>query len=216
MRSADAGHSWRSVDPREVRITLSDAPITDMPAHLTCWSQPIFALVDAETGERYGDGPAGGVIGPLVTNEEQQALTRFAWAEGWWELWQRLRAFAGEPLPEGLAASLDRPDAPAPTPIPVPAMPADATPTPTSIPRMTALLIGMLVERDGCLSVNVGSEAIALVWSEGQHVARRNDSTIEITDVYTGRTRTVTWRLGQEVALPVSSGQVRDWYGNAR
>ncbi|MBI4306674.1 MAG: META domain-containing protein [Chloroflexi bacterium] len=125
--------TWLVIIPVELELGGCGGP-GGSPRRATCWSQPVFALIDAESGEQYGDGGAGGLIGPLVTNEEQQALTRFAWTEGWWELWHRLRDFAGQPLPDGFAASLDRPDAPTPTPRPTSVIPAESTSTPTPTP----------------------------------------------------------------------------------
>lgn len=194
--------TWLVIIPAELRMTGCGPERT--PLASTCWSQPVFALIDAETGEQYGDGGSGGVGGPRVTNEEFLALTRFAGAQGWWELWHRVRAFADQPLPEGYAASLDHPDAPAPTATPVPAVPLDASPppTPTPRPRMLGLLVGVLVDRDGCLSVaREQGTVFALVWKRGEHLVNRDGSTVVVTDTYDGKTVTVTWQLGQEVRL---------------
>lgn len=77
--------------------------------------------------------------------------------------------------------------------------------------RMTALLMGTLVEREGCLGVETGSEVFSLVWSEGQHVVTRDNSSIEVTDVYGDRSQSVRWQLGQQVRIGGgNSGPPRD------
>jgi hypothetical protein len=108
-------------------------------ARVTCWVRIQFVYVDADTGVIY-EGGSKGVLGPSLTSEERAALNRFAWAEGWWALWHEVRQYNGQQrLPEGLAAQLDRPDAPTPTPYPPTATPpADATPTATPTPPPSA------------------------------------------------------------------------------
>ncbi|MBI4218877.1 MAG: hypothetical protein HY682_01955, partial [Chloroflexi bacterium] len=142
-RRVQCGVEWGWEDSRDrltwlviipVEIDLSPCGPGASQGYFTCWSQPLFILIDAETGEQYGDGGTGGIMGPRVTNAEFQALSRYAWAESWWDLWHEVRAYAGQPLPDGLAASLDRPDAPTPTPFPSPVVPSDVTTTPTPTP----------------------------------------------------------------------------------
>lgn len=92
------------------------------------------SMDETEEGENFGRSLY------WFTNTEVQALQRFAWAEGWWELWHQLKPYTDRTLPEGFAASLDRPDAPTPTPgpptpTPDPSLPPTATPTPA--PRAT-------------------------------------------------------------------------------
>ncbi len=129
--------TWLVIIPVALELDAcgpSRAPDNPLAPNNTCWSQQIFTLIDAETGKQYGDG-GNGRGGPLVTNEEHQALVRFAWAEGWWELWHQVKDYGGQQLPEGLAASLDRPDAPTPTPTRERTVPPDATPSPTPATR---------------------------------------------------------------------------------
>jgi len=136
VHSAERGLLWWAFIPQEFgRASCSGPPSVD-GRHFFCWVSAIWQFIDADTGAIYQGGNFG-KLGPRVTGEEGQALFRFAQAEGWWELWHRLKPYTGEALPDGFAAALDRPDSPTPTPgppTPTPDPNAPAPPTPTPVP----------------------------------------------------------------------------------
>lgn len=120
--------TWLVVVPTQFQLN-SCGPKSANGLIRTCWSSQILALLDAQSGEEFGD-LAVGVNGPNLSASEFQELQRYAWSEGWWALWYQIKGHRGDRLPEGLAASLDRPNAPTPTPRPAPEILPLATPTP--------------------------------------------------------------------------------------
>jgi hypothetical protein len=126
--------SWLVIMPSE--LSFRGCFISGPPgeSHLTCWMSVPYFFVDTQTGDIYlSDGL--GFIGPALTKDESLALQHFAWAEGWWALWHKVHQYNGTRLPDGLAATLDRPDAPTPTPFPsTPTPPVGTTPTPIPTP----------------------------------------------------------------------------------
>lgn len=110
------------------------------------------------------------------------------------------------PTPTRTPASVRPPNQTAtPTSTVVPVLPTYLipTPTPTPRPRLLALLVGVLVDRDGCLAVvpEHASDPVALIWTREWHVVRREGSNVTVVDTYDGKTTSVTWQLGREVRL---------------
>jgi hypothetical protein len=134
--------AWLVIVPGEFGLDhgcfVSGPPIMTAGSR-TCWGRVTSRIVNATTGETY-DGSSPGYLGPIATQSERAALQRLGWAEGWWAVWHELGEFAmgSKRLPEGLAAQLDRPDAPTPTPVPTatpkPTPPGGAAPAPTPTP----------------------------------------------------------------------------------
>ena len=89
VHSAEQGLLWWVFTPSELRTTPCGGPSMDDGRHFLCWDTGFWEFVDADTGDIY-QGRNSGKIGPRATNEESQALFRFAQAEGWWGLWHRL------------------------------------------------------------------------------------------------------------------------------
>ena len=129
--------SWLVIIPGELSFSGCFISGPTNSTHSTCWMSVHYFVVDAETGALMGGGggTGSGQLGPRMTNEESLAFQHYAWSEGWWSLWHSLRQYNGERVPPGLAAELDRPNAPTPTqrpatPTPDPALPPTPTPTP--------------------------------------------------------------------------------------
>ena len=140
IENPTGGIAWWVYVPVELGSSCggTGGPDTGDGRHLWCFSSATWDFVNAENGE-VTDGAYFGQSFFRVTNEEVQALHRFAWAEGWWELWHRLKPYEGQILPEGFAADLDRPNAPTPTPRPpTPTPDPNAPPAPTPTPAPTA------------------------------------------------------------------------------
>lgn len=143
VESPSDGIVWWVYIPRELGsgCGASGGPGVD-GRHLWCLGAAQWMFVDADTGE-ISDGKNFGKSALMVTNEEVQALRRFAWEEGWWELWHQLKPYTDRTLPEGFAASLDRPNAPTPTPgPPTPTPDPNLPPTPTPTPAPSSLRRG--------------------------------------------------------------------------
>ena len=178
--------SWLVILPS--RMGFDDSCLISGPAgerHLTCWMSVDYYFFDVETGAEY-DGGGNGFIGPNVTNEERQALSRFAWTEGWWALWHEVREYNREPLPAGLAAQLDRPNAPTPTPYPPTATPpADATPTsiptptPSATPAPTSTPAPMRIER----VASFGSPVTGTIFEDLLARVPDNEDTRQLVDL---------------------------------
>ena len=127
--------SWLVIMPSELSFSGCFISGPAGESHLTCWMSVPYFFVDTQTGDIYLSDGLEGFIGPALTNDESLALQHFAWAEGWWALWHKVHQYNRTRLPDGLAATLDRPDAPTPTPFPsTPTPPVGATPTPIPTP----------------------------------------------------------------------------------
>ncbi|MCX7682666.1 MAG: hypothetical protein N2508_12015 [Anaerolineae bacterium] len=91
-----------------------------------------------------------------------------------------------------------------------PAPPDPASPVAT---RLTALLVGTLVNVDGCLRVtdHESGTSYLLVWLPEQHTVTAEGNTLHIVDHLRGD-RTVVWYTGQTVRLGggVAAGESLD------
>ena len=129
--------SWLVIVPTEFGYDRCFGGPIRSDTRSICFFAADWMLIDALTGEIVPVGGSIGLPSPQVTSDEYRALERFAWAEGWWELWHQVKQYSGERLPAGLATQLDRPDALRPTPYPTSTPDPDATPRPTPTPAPT-------------------------------------------------------------------------------
>jgi hypothetical protein len=139
VATADGGVVWWVYVPEELGAgKCFGGP--DSERHLWCMDAAAWWFVDSSTGEvEFIESARTRVY--FLKSREAQSLQRFAWAEGWWELWHRLKPYDGRELPIGFAESLDRPNSPTPTsgpPMPTPDPNELPRPTPTPAPTETA------------------------------------------------------------------------------